>query len=41
MCKEKHILLSNKEKGLDPAVSKEGHAESLVGHEKNHYYLFP
>ena len=31
------LTLFSKEKFLSAAVSKEGHAESLFGYERNHY----
>ena len=31
--------LSSKEKFLGAAVSKEGHADSLLGHKRTHYCL--
>ena len=33
--------LSGKEKVLGAVVSKEGHADSLLGHERTHHYWFP
>ena len=36
---KKHWL-SNKEKVLGATVSKEGHADSLLGHERIHHYWF-
>ena len=32
--------LSSKEKVLGAVVSKEGHADSVLGHEKTHHYWF-
>ena len=32
---------SNKEKVPDAAVSKEGHADSVLGHKKTHHHWFP
>ena len=32
--------LSSKEKVLDTAVSKEGHADSILWHERTHHYCF-
>ena len=30
-----------KEKAMGVAVSKEGHADSLLGHKNSHHYWFP
>ena len=38
---KKKDWISSKEKVRRAKVSKEGDADSLLGHWKTHYYLFP